>query len=615
MDAGWAFVDVETTGLNPSWDRVVSVSVLALDAQGRLDGELHTLVDPQRDPGPVHIHGLTSERLAGAPLFHELAPRVRDLVHGRVLVAHNAQFDYRFLHAESERSSVSLPTTHRLCTVALSRRLDLPVDDHKLATVAAYWGVRQLAAHDARDDVRVLREVFAHSEALARQLGVELPVMPCTGRGAVVHPASIPRVPSVFVNPKTWVPPARLVQGMKIVITGPTARPRLELARDLSERGFDVMNSVSSQTRLVVCNEPGHASVKHDKARAAGIPVVTETQLHALLDDIEPGILRTSATGRSKKPAFRSGRPSASPAGPWADRTVLVLGGSAEEAAVARERVGELGARVLVNLGARTTHALCLPGAERDRRHATILERGIALLTPDDLLGPAQAPSCGPVTAPPAAEVGSATPTAGAVAGAPPVVLARGHVIDLPADAVRFSLAASWRLPSGSAAEQVGTPEPVGTHQLVGAGQPFEVDVVAFALTVDDRVAADEDFVFYNQPSSPDGAVRLTVDGSCEQGVDVDLEALPDEVSRIRVAAAIDGDATFGAVGAIRMSLTDAETGTEMASATLDAATEERTLVLADLYRRNGAWRFRAVGQGYEHDLARLATDLGVQVG
>lgn len=138
MSTGWVFVDVETTGLNPSWDRVVSVSAVAFDEGGRVAGELHTLVDPQRDPGPVHIHGLTKERLAGSPVFDAIAPEVVALTHGRVLVAHNAQFDYKFLHAEAERSSAALPTTHRLCTVALSRRLDLPVSNHKLATVAAY---------------------------------------------------------------------------------------------------------------------------------------------------------------------------------------------------------------------------------------------------------------------------------------------------------------------------------------------------------------------------------------------------------------------------------------------------------------------------------------------
>ena len=107
--------------------------------------------------------------------------------------------------------------------------------------------------------------------------------MACTGRGAPVYPASISRVPSPYANPRSWTPPARLIQGMEIVITGTTTRSRQALARQLSELGFDVMNSVSSQTRLLVCNEPAHVSVKHEKALALGIPVVTEVELVALL--------------------------------------------------------------------------------------------------------------------------------------------------------------------------------------------------------------------------------------------------------------------------------------------------------------------------------------------
>lgn len=582
-DAGWAFVDVETTGLNPSWDRVVSVSVLAFDPAGRLEGELHSLVDPQRDPGPVHIHGLTRERLAGAPLFEALAPRVGELTHGRVLVAHNAQFDYKFLHAETERAAVALPTTHRLCTVALSRRLDLPVENHKLATVAAYWGVRQHAAHDARDDVRVLREVFLHCQAFAHRLGVELPVVPCSGRGAIVYPASIPRVPSPFANPRTWTPPARLVQGMKVVITGTTVRPRQELAKDLTSRGLDVMNSVSGQTRLVLCNEPSHQSVKHEKAHAAGIPVLTESAVLALLDDVAPGVLRGEAVlPPAPRPAARS-TPSkaAAPAGVWVGRTVLVIGGTAEQAALAREQVGALGARVLVNLGARTTHVLCLDGAERDERLGRVRDRDIPQLTLADL--------------DPSGSRDAVLTDEGAAARSS-VVMSRGHVLDLPACVVRYGLSVSW------------------LARPALSGDAFEVDVVAFVLGADDLVQADDDFVFYNQPSTPDGGVRLTVDGSSEQGIDVDLEALGDDVGRVRVAAAIDGRATFGEVGAIRLSLTDADTGAEIASATLDAATDERSLVLAELYPRNDTWRFRAVGQGYEHALEQLVVDHGVVV-
>lgn len=582
MSSGFVFVDVETTGLSPSWDRVVSLSAVAFDEGGLPAGELHTLVDPQRDPGPVHIHGLTRERLAGAPVFDDIAGQMVGLASGRILVAHNAQFDYKFLHAEAERSAVPLPTTHRLCTVALSRRLDLPVTNHKLATVAAYWGVPQLAAHDARDDVRVLREVFLQSEALARRLGVELPVMACTGRGAPVYPAAVPRVPSPYVNPNSWTPPARLVQGMKIVITGETRRPRQALARQLSELGFDVMNSVSGQVRLLVCNEPAPVSTKHEKARSLGIPVVTEEQLIALLNDVEPGVARNAA--RPAKPRVSAGARATTPAprGPWAGRSVLVLGGTPSEAAEIRERVGQLGARVLLTLGARTTHVLYLDGAEQDKRHVKITERGLIRLSASDLDRPG---------APEDAD------SSGEDVGRSAVEMGRGHVIDLSEDLSRFSLSASWQAPATS------------------TEQPWEVDVVAFALDRDERVTSDDDFVFYNQPSTEDGGVRLSVDGSCEQGIEIDLESLPDDITRVRVAAAIDGPVTFGEVGAIRLSLAAGDSDQEIAAATLDAATNECTLVLAELYQRGDGWRFRAVGQGYEHDLGQLATNHGVEIG
>ncbi len=73
---------------------------------------------------------------------------------------------------------------------------------------------------------------------------------------------------------------------------------------------------------------------------------------------------------------------------------------------------------------------------------------------------------------------------------------------------------------------------------------------------------------------------------------------------RVRIAAAIDGEAPLGEVGAIRLALSDSDTG--RCSATLDAATEERSLVLAELYRHHEAWRFKVVGQGYEHGLAEF---------
>ena len=114
---GWAVVDVETSGLRPWQHRVLSVAVLTLDPAGERIEEFSTLLDPGCDPGPVHIHGLTAERLRGAPTFEQVADRIGTLLTGRVMVAHNAQFDYDFLAHEFARARFWLPVSQRLCTV------------------------------------------------------------------------------------------------------------------------------------------------------------------------------------------------------------------------------------------------------------------------------------------------------------------------------------------------------------------------------------------------------------------------------------------------------------------------------------------------------------------
>ncbi|GED88656.1 hypothetical protein TNCT6_57410 [Streptomyces sp. 6-11-2] len=141
-----------------------------------------------------------------------------------------------------------------------------------------------------------------------------------------------------------------------------------------------------------------------------------------------------------------------------------------------------------------------------------------------------------------------------------------------------------------------------------------EVDVVAFALDAHEQVAGDEDFVFYGAPEHPDGTVRLATDGPTEQAITADLERLPLEVHRVVIAAAIDGTATFSDIGAIEITATCGIGAAPTARATLDAATTERTMILAEIYRRGDGWRLRAVGQGYDHGLADLARGYGVDV-
>lgn len=107
---GFAVVDVETTGFSPERDRVVEVAVVLVDASGTVESEFATLVDPARDPGPTHVHGITEEMVAGAPAYASVHPYLAHLFSGRVVVGHNiVRFDLPFLAAEAARAGSVVP--------------------------------------------------------------------------------------------------------------------------------------------------------------------------------------------------------------------------------------------------------------------------------------------------------------------------------------------------------------------------------------------------------------------------------------------------------------------------------------------------------------------------
>ncbi|MCK0093755.1 TerD family protein [Rhodococcus sp. F64268] len=584
----WVVVDVETSGLRPNAHRVLSVAALVLREDGSVEREFSTLVNADCDPGPVHIHNLTRERLAGAPRFTDIAGELADILDGGTLVAHNASFDYGFLDAEFRRSGRSIPAEQRLCTLALSRRLELDVPNFKLATLAQHWQVQQLQAHDAYDDARVLSEVFVRSATLAENLQLPLPVVNCRGRKSV-YPDSVQRVPCQWKNPGRLTE-AGLVQGMKVVISGATTTPRPTLAHRMTEAGLDVLNSASRQTSVVVCNDPGVQTAKVRKAMAEGIPVITEQQLEALLERVAPGEPKaatvidivpqqeTPPTTATPAPAPKNLALQGTKPKLWSGRRVLLLGGTHLEAVLMRSRIAQLGARPSLNFTAAVTDALLLEGADADKRLSRVHDRQLPVLTPDDVNA--------------AIEMGVVPPHMRTESRLTAPVLSQGEVIDLPAKTTRWSVNVAWKAEA--------------------TGDEFDVDIVAFLLDGNERVDTDEDFVFYNNPAYDDGVVELTVDGSSEQSVRLDLASIPAECERIAIAAAIDGDRTFGDLGAISISV-DSESGTA-ATAVLDAGTTERTMVLAEIYRRSGKWRLRAVGQGYDDDLAALAVRYGVEV-
>ena len=597
----WLLVDVETSGFRAYSDRVLSIAATAIDEDGRTEREFVTLLNPGCDPGPVHIHGLTQQRLAGQPVFQDVLPELLELSRDRVLVAHNASFDHDFLEHESARLGMKLAIQQRLCTVTLSRRLGLAVPDHRLPTLAAHWDIRQDNHHDAADDVRVLGGVFLRSVGMAAELGLPLPIVDCTRRPRPEpYSAPVTKTPCPYRYPGRWEPGAPLVQGMKVAITGQTHQARERLIECFLAAGLDVTGAVSSVTSLLVTNEPESGTSKLVQARQHGTPVVDEDAANRLLLGVRAGHRKDIATSRPKARAAAT----RTPVGRLSGRRVLVLGGVHDEAVQVRTAVAALGAAASVNLSASVTDIVMLPGGEREPRAGKAVSRGLGLLSWPELVSVAWPGTdetlseidSGLEIAPATATVASARADLGGVAAAPQV-LTRGAVMDLPDDNV-LSLNVSW--------------------QAFADSTDREVDVVAFLLDANEQVTNDADFVFYNQPVSDDGAVRLSEDGSSEQGVRIDLDQVPSWCHRIEVAAAITGSGTFGDVGAI---VVEADAGDDMigrsrpiATATLDAATTERTMLVASMYRRGEVWRLRAIGQGYDTGLAELAGSFGVDV-
>ncbi len=181
MNEPWIVVDVETTGIDPTAHRVISVAALVLTRDGHITHRMSTLLNPAvEDPGPTHIHGLTRQALRGAPQFADIIADLAALLNGRTMVAHNADFDHAFLAAEATRCGTQLPLTQTLCTVELATKLNLGLGTLKLASLARHYGVTQTRPHDALDDATVLAEIFRHTLTDATNNAVPLPIRPTT---------------------------------------------------------------------------------------------------------------------------------------------------------------------------------------------------------------------------------------------------------------------------------------------------------------------------------------------------------------------------------------------------------------------------------------------------
>ena len=147
----------------------------------------------------------------------------------------------------------------------------------------------------------------------------------------------------------------------------------------------------------------------------------------------------------------------------------------------------------------------------------------------------------------------------------------------------------------------------------VDVAAPVRLDVSGLLLTADGKVRSDDDFIFYNQPAGP-GVTYRSGGGTSPDAITVDTAAVPPGIEKIVVTASPDATGqTFQGIEPTA-TIRDADDNTVLASFTPPQLGTETALVIVEIYLRNGAWKARAVGQGYANGLAGIATDFGVTV-
>lgn len=166
----------------------------------------------------------------------------------------------------------------------------------------------------------------------------------------------------------------------------------------------------------------------------------------------------------------------------------------------------------------------------------------------------------------------------------------------------------------------------LGWDERATDGASFDLDASAFLLTASGKVRGDHDFIFYNQLKSQDGSVEHTGDNRSGQGdgddesLVVDLSKVSPEVEKVAVTVTIHDAQSrgqnFGQIANAFIRVVNQDSGIEIVRFDLaEDYSTETAMVFGEVYRHNGEWKFRAVGQGYAGGLAAMCQQYGIQVG
>jgi DNA polymerase-3 subunit epsilon len=323
LDSPLAIVDLETTGAHPAFDRVTEIAVLEA-AGGAITSEWSTLVNPGTPIPPAiqALTGITDAMVARAPRFAELARALHERLAGRVLVAHNARFDYGFLRREFERAGLSF-SAKTLCTVKLSRRLYPGHARHNLDSLIRRHGIECRARHRALGDAEAVWQFLRRAAAehgaevltvAARQVARQPTLPPQLERAAL---DAVPEAPGVYLFYGESGPPLYIGKSVAMRsrvlshFAGDLRSPReMQLAREVRRiewrRTAGELGALLAEARLVKDLAPALNRQLKRPEEPCGFMLDAGKLRLAPVDEVEPALDCLRGLFRSRRAALEA---------------------------------------------------------------------------------------------------------------------------------------------------------------------------------------------------------------------------------------------------------------------------------------------------------------------
>lgn len=160
QNSKYSVIDLETTGSNSFGQKIIEIGIINYDGD-KVEEVWSTLINPEKSisHGITMITGITNEMVVDAPKFYEVAKKIVEMTEGRVFVAHNVFFDYRFLQREFQ----DLGYTYKrdvFCTCKTARNVFLGLPSYSLKNLCEHFKIKRKAAHRALSDAEDCLEVF-----------------------------------------------------------------------------------------------------------------------------------------------------------------------------------------------------------------------------------------------------------------------------------------------------------------------------------------------------------------------------------------------------------------------------------------------------------------------